>query len=83
MVLILCRYVTAGTAWLNGAFSKVAKAGNVAGTKTREKFNIAVSNLTAKVGHMLLPCHTKDNKKFIRTSIYIVTLNLQLKFESD
>ncbi|XP_004493189.1 binding partner of ACD11 1 [Cicer arietinum] len=42
------RYVTAGTAWLNGAFSKVAKAGNVAGTKTREKFNIAVSNLTAK-----------------------------------
>ncbi|KAK9290172.1 hypothetical protein L1049_008338 [Liquidambar formosana] len=44
------RYVTAGAAWLNGAFSKVAKAGQVAGTKTREKFNIAVSNLTAKVG---------------------------------
>ncbi|XWS42699.1 hypothetical protein CRYUN_Cryun16bG0036600 [Craigia yunnanensis] len=42
------RYVTAGTAWLNGAFSKVAKAGQVAGTKTREKFNIAMSNLTAK-----------------------------------
>ncbi|EOY10555.1 RNA binding family protein isoform 1 [Theobroma cacao] len=42
------RYVTAGTAWLNGAFSKVAKAGQVAGTKTREKFNMAMSNLTAK-----------------------------------
>ncbi|KAB1223498.1 Protein vip1 [Morella rubra] len=43
------RYVTAGAAWLNGAFSKVAKAGQVAGTKTRERFSIAVSNLTAKV----------------------------------
>ncbi|MED6216040.1 hypothetical protein PIB30_003685 [Stylosanthes scabra] len=42
------RYVTAGTAWLNGAFSKVAKAGHVASTKTREKFHFAVSNLTAK-----------------------------------
>lgn len=42
------RYVTAGTAWLNGAFSKVAKAGQVAGTKTREKWSFAVSNLTAK-----------------------------------
>ncbi|XP_010917858.1 binding partner of ACD11 1 [Elaeis guineensis] len=42
------RYVTAGTAWLNGAFSKVAKAGHVASTKTREKFQLAVSNLTAK-----------------------------------
>ncbi|KAJ6858429.1 hypothetical protein NC652_040879 [Populus alba x Populus x berolinensis] len=42
-------YVSAGTAWLNGAFSKVARAGQVAGTKTREKFNLAVSNLTAKV----------------------------------
>ncbi|GMI65059.1 BPA1-Like 4 [Hibiscus trionum] len=42
------RYVTAGTAWLNGAFSKVAKAGQVAGTKTKEKLNLAMSNLTAK-----------------------------------
>ncbi|KAI4350334.1 hypothetical protein L6164_004800 [Bauhinia variegata] len=42
------RYVTAGTAWLSGAFTKVAKAGQVAGTKTREKFQMAVSNLTAK-----------------------------------
>lgn len=42
------RYVTAGAAWLNGAFSKVAKAGHVAGTKTRETFHMAVSNLTAK-----------------------------------
>ncbi|KAK7271096.1 hypothetical protein RJT34_26716 [Clitoria ternatea] len=42
------RYVTAGTAWLNGAFSKVTKVGQVAGTKTREKFHLAVSNLTAK-----------------------------------
>lgn len=49
---LLCgadRYVTAGAAWLNGAFGKVAKAGQVAGTKTREKFHMAVSNLTAKV----------------------------------
>ncbi|KAF4397104.1 hypothetical protein G4B88_008950 [Cannabis sativa] len=43
------RYVTAGAAWLNGAFSKVAKAGQVAGTKTREKFHMAVTNLTTKV----------------------------------
>ncbi|KAJ6422594.1 hypothetical protein OIU84_027541 [Salix udensis] len=43
------RYVSAGTTWLNGAFSKVARVGQVAGTKTREKFNLAVSNLTAKV----------------------------------
>ncbi|XP_068650546.1 binding partner of ACD11 1-like [Aristolochia californica] len=42
------RYVTAGTAWLNGAFSKVSKAGQAAGAKTREKFQLAVSNLTAK-----------------------------------
>lgn len=42
------RYVTAGAAWFSGAFSKVAKAGQVAGTKTREKFNLAVSNLTSK-----------------------------------
>ncbi|VVA38279.1 PREDICTED: binding partner of [Prunus dulcis] len=42
------RYVTAGAAWLNGAFGKVAKAGQAAGTKTREKFHMAVSNLTAK-----------------------------------
>ncbi|KAL8193298.1 hypothetical protein R6Q57_026879 [Mikania cordata] len=42
------RYVTAGAAWLNGAFGKVAKAGQVAGTKTRQKWNLAVSNLTAK-----------------------------------
>ncbi|KAJ7971919.1 binding partner of ACD11 1 [Quillaja saponaria] len=42
------RYVSAGTAWLNGAFSKVAKAGQDAGTKTREKFHLAVSNLTCK-----------------------------------
>ncbi|KAI3799453.1 hypothetical protein L1987_34751 [Smallanthus sonchifolius] len=42
------RYVTAGAAWLNGAFGKVAKAGQVAGTKTRQKWNLAVSNLTSK-----------------------------------
>ncbi|XP_059295923.1 binding partner of ACD11 1 [Lycium ferocissimum] len=42
------RYVNAGAAWLNGAFSKVAKAGQVAGTKTREKWSFALSNLTAK-----------------------------------
>jgi len=42
------RYVSAGTSWLNGAFSKVAKAGHVAGSRTREKFQLAVTNLTAK-----------------------------------
>ncbi|XP_043698624.1 binding partner of ACD11 1-like [Telopea speciosissima] len=42
------RYVTAGTSWLNGAFNKMAEVGQVAGTKTREKFQLAVSNLTAK-----------------------------------
>lgn len=49
IILELIRYVNAGAAWLNGAFSKVAKAGQVAGTKTREKWNFALSNLTAKV----------------------------------
>ncbi|MQL74757.1 hypothetical protein Taro_007132 [Colocasia esculenta] len=43
------RYVAAGTTWLNGAFSKVAKASHVAGMKTREKFQLAVTNLTAKI----------------------------------
>ncbi|KAK4392002.1 Binding partner of ACD11 1 [Sesamum angolense] len=43
------RYVAAGTAWLNGAFNKVAKAGQVAGVKTREKWNLAFSNLVAKL----------------------------------
>ncbi|XP_020549801.1 binding partner of ACD11 1 isoform X3 [Sesamum indicum] len=42
------RYVAAGTAWLNGAFNKVAKVGQVAGMKTREKWNLAFSNLAAK-----------------------------------
>ncbi|XP_022857830.1 binding partner of ACD11 1-like [Olea europaea var. sylvestris] len=42
------RYVTSGAAWLNGAFSKVAKAGQVAGTKTKEKWNLALANLTTK-----------------------------------
>ena len=41
--------MSAGTTWLNGAFSKVARVGQVAGTKTREKFNLVVSNLIAKV----------------------------------
>ncbi|XP_061993900.1 binding partner of ACD11 1-like [Rosa rugosa] len=47
------RYVTVGAAWFNGAFSKVAKAGQAAGTKTREKFHMVVSNLTAKVEHII------------------------------
>ncbi|XP_022154555.1 binding partner of ACD11 1 [Momordica charantia] len=42
------KYVTAGAAWLNGAFGKVAKAGQAAGSKTREKFHLAMSNLTSK-----------------------------------
>lgn len=51
-IVWLYRYATAGAAWLNGAFTKVARAGQVAGSKTREKFHLAVSNLTAKVGCM-------------------------------
>ncbi|XP_004151849.1 binding partner of ACD11 1 [Cucumis sativus] len=42
------KYVTASAAWLNGAFGKVAKAGQAAGTKTREKFHLAMSNLISK-----------------------------------
>ncbi|KAK4432653.1 Binding partner of ACD11 1 [Sesamum alatum] len=42
------RYVATGTAWLNDAFNKVAKAGQAAGVKTREKWNLAFSNLVAK-----------------------------------
>ncbi|KAG0468733.1 hypothetical protein HPP92_018061 [Vanilla planifolia] len=42
------RYVIAGTSWLNGAFGKVSRVGHVAGSKTREKFQLAVSNFTAK-----------------------------------
>ena len=40
------RYTEA--AWFNGSFSKVAKAGQVAGSKTWEKFHMVMSNLTAK-----------------------------------
>ncbi|PKA66065.1 hypothetical protein AXF42_Ash010475 [Apostasia shenzhenica] len=42
------RFVMAGTDWLNGAFGKMARAGHFASSKTREKFQFAVSNLTAK-----------------------------------
>ncbi|CAL0323410.1 unnamed protein product [Lupinus luteus] len=42
------RYVAAGTSWLNEAFDKVARAGHVAGAKTREKFHLAFSNMMAK-----------------------------------
>ncbi|KAF6161614.1 hypothetical protein GIB67_009493 [Kingdonia uniflora] len=40
------RYVTVGTTWFSGTFTKVVKAGQVTGSKTREKFQLAVSNLT-------------------------------------
>ncbi|KFK22052.1 hypothetical protein AALP_AAs66242U000100 [Arabis alpina] len=42
------RYVTAGAAWFSGAFSKVARVGQIAGSKTKEKFNLAVSNMASK-----------------------------------
>ncbi|CAN8271204.1 unnamed protein product [Cochlearia groenlandica] len=42
------RYVTAGAAWFSGAFSKVARVGQMAGSKTKEKFNLAVSNISSK-----------------------------------
>lgn len=57
VILLLIRYVTAGAAWLNGAFTKVAKAGQVAGSKTREKFHMAVSNLTTKVSVLNYQCY--------------------------
>lgn len=43
--------MTAGAAWFSGAFSKVARVGQIAGSKTKEKFNLAVSNITSKVSH--------------------------------
>ncbi|CAA7025592.1 unnamed protein product [Microthlaspi erraticum] len=45
------RYVTAGAAWFSGAVSKVARVGQIAGSKTKEKFNLAVSDITSKVTH--------------------------------
>ncbi|CAH9107356.1 unnamed protein product [Cuscuta epithymum] len=48
------RYVTAGAAWLNGAFSRVAKAGQAASTKTREKWNSTFSNMTEKDSPMVV-----------------------------
>ncbi|CAH9061807.1 unnamed protein product [Cuscuta europaea] len=48
------RYVTAGAAWLNGAFNRVAKAGQAASTKTREKWNSTFSNMTAKDSAMVV-----------------------------
>ncbi|ESQ50656.1 hypothetical protein EUTSA_v10022812mg [Eutrema salsugineum] len=42
------RYVTAGAAWFSGAFSKVARVGQIASSKTKEKFNLAVSNIASK-----------------------------------
>ncbi|XP_078430854.1 RNA binding (RRM/RBD/RNP motifs) family protein isoform X2 [Wolffia australiana] len=42
------RYVATGTAWFNGAFSRVARAGHMAGMRTKEKFQTAVSNFSAK-----------------------------------
>ncbi|ONM07633.1 RNA binding (RRM/RBD/RNP motifs) family protein [Zea mays] len=53
------RYVSAGTSWLNGAFSKVAKAGHVAGSRTREKFQLAVSNLTAKLNNIFAHIYSR------------------------
>lgn len=49
LFFLVHRYVTAGATWLNGAFSKMAKTGHVAGVKARERFQMAVTNLTAKV----------------------------------
>lgn len=49
LVVFMTRYVTASTAWFNGAFNKMSKAGQAARSKTREKFHMAVSNLSAKV----------------------------------
>ncbi|KAF6139186.1 hypothetical protein GIB67_040333 [Kingdonia uniflora] len=41
------RYITVGAAWFSGAFTKVAKARKVASSHTKEKFQLAMSNLTA------------------------------------
>lgn len=47
--------MTAGAAWFSGAFSKVARVGQIAGSKTKEKFNLAVSNMASKVSHQTNP----------------------------
>lgn len=66
------RYVTAGAAWFSGAFSKVARVGQVAGSKTKEKFNLAVSNMSSKVSHQTNPHLWKSgHSKAARNMLYI------------
>ncbi|XP_066339518.1 uncharacterized protein [Miscanthus floridulus] len=43
------RYVSVGTSWLNGDFIKVAKDDHAANSRTIEKFQLATSNLKAKI----------------------------------
>ncbi|KAK1272253.1 hypothetical protein QJS04_geneDACA012977 [Acorus gramineus] len=43
------RFSPLNCVFLNGAFSKVAKVGHVADAQTSEKFQFAISNLTAKM----------------------------------
>jgi hypothetical protein len=41
-----------GRRWLNGDFSKVAKDGHFAGSRTREMFQLVMSDLKAKVSEL-------------------------------
>ena len=68
--------MTAGTSWLNGTFGKVAKAGQVAGTKTRAKWSMALSNLTAKlrgqlftISYINIPCNMKKGLTVVTSRI--------------
>ena len=56
--------MSAGTSSLNGAFSKVAKAGHVAGSRTREKLQLVVSDLAAKVNRQAILFQVKRQTCF-------------------
>ena len=65
--------MTAGTSWLNGNFGNVAKAG---GTKTRAKWSMALSNLTAKlrgqlftISYINIPCNMKKGLTVVTSRI--------------
>jgi uncharacterized protein YlxP (DUF503 family) len=68
------RYVTAGAAWFSGAFSKVARVGQVAGSKTKEKFNLAVSNMSSKVSHQTKSIFLDATFVLVRWRQYVIFL---------
>jgi len=66
--------VTAGAAWFSGAFSKVARVGQVAGSKTKEKFNLAVSNMSSKVSHQTKSIFLDATFVLVRWRQYVIFL---------